>query len=329
MERPAPNLPQTPTDTPASRPSNHSLMVGLGKLDITADNRPKPEIISKGNLVVTGGANVTPQALLLAAPHINETIAKNLKLPATSPPPTIRANTKWAKITINGAPTGKTATRGPFTPDECHAALAAVNPYYATLLITQKPSWVPPPTSYKEGAISSLSIAFEDLDGARLRTLFVDRYIFFHGNRTSIKKWKQRNNKLNAGPQPREAEQHTSNAHPEEEEIKRVLNILATPATPAREMAPEKTPCAKIQWTTHDISPDSPFSFSMAATSNSPNPPTRSLLFQPSPPPPVAASAAQVPSGPPSLLPMCTAGRQPPFHQLRPPTLPAPPRRVT
>jgi hypothetical protein len=150
--------------------------------------------------VVTGGANVTPQALLLTAPHINETIARNLKLPATSPPPTIRANTKWAKITINSAPTGKVATRGPFTLDECHAALAAANPYYATLLITQKPSWVHPPTSYKEGAISSLSIVFKDPDGARLKTLLVDCYIFFHSNRTSIKKWKQRNNKLNVGP---------------------------------------------------------------------------------------------------------------------------------
>ncbi|KAF8256590.1 hypothetical protein EI94DRAFT_1710855 [Lactarius quietus] len=63
-------------------------------------------------------------------------------------------------------PTGVTTENGARTLDECHAALVSDNPSYATLNITQKPSWVCDPNSYPEGAISLLVVAFEDPDGS-------------------------------------------------------------------------------------------------------------------------------------------------------------------
>ncbi|KAH9958803.1 hypothetical protein BC827DRAFT_1269242 [Russula dissimulans] len=352
--------PKTPTVVPVARSPNHSLVVGLGKLSITTDNQPRPEAIcvvlnrelaqavpvpvqlvtawwtAKGNLMVTGGANVTPQALLLAAPCISETIARNLKLPATSPPPSIRANTKWSKIIINGAPMGKMATRGPFTPDECHAALAAVNPYYATLLITQKPNWVWLPSSYNEEAISSLSIAFEDPDGTKLRTLLAARYLYFHGNRTSVKKWKQKCNNLKGKSQLCEAKQHSGDSHPEEEVIEPNPDPPATPAselapeeTPFalalrrnHELAPEETPFTMALRCNHEISPDSPLSPLSAMISKMHIP--LSFPFSPGP-----ASAAQIPPDSPFHPSAYAARTQLQNHQLSSPTPPTPHRRIT
>ena len=109
---------------------------------------------------------MTLHTLQLAAPHISASLPHILNLPSSLPPPQPRPNTKWSKILINSVPTGTTNDRSPLSPDECHLALAASNPSYASLSIMQKPSWVCPPTSYKSGSISSLSVAFEDLDGS-------------------------------------------------------------------------------------------------------------------------------------------------------------------
>jgi hypothetical protein len=62
-------------------------------------------------------------------------------------PPT-RTNIKWSKLLINGIPIGTSDTWDTFTPEECHKSLAANNPMYTSLLITQKPSWVHSPTFY-------------------------------------------------------------------------------------------------------------------------------------------------------------------------------------
>ena len=84
-----------------------------------------------------------------------------------------------------------------FPPDRIHTALSAINPTYASLTVTQKPSWVCPPSSYAPGTISSLSVAFEDPDGSKLKALLAEHYLYIFGNRASVKKWKhhQKNNK--------------------------------------------------------------------------------------------------------------------------------------
>ena len=80
-------------------------------------------------------------------------------------PSLLRHNVKWSKLRINSIPTGKADTRGSYTPDEVQNALVTENTAYATLTITQKPSWVRDPSSYQPGSISSLSFSFEDPDG--------------------------------------------------------------------------------------------------------------------------------------------------------------------
>jgi hypothetical protein len=39
------------------------------------------------------------------------------------------ANVEWSKILINGLPTGVNNSRGAYTPEECHTALALENPH--------------------------------------------------------------------------------------------------------------------------------------------------------------------------------------------------------
>src|SRR5260221_7674053 len=67
--------------------------------------------------------------LLSAAPHINAILSTTLKLPSHSPFAQPQANIKWSKITINSVPTGTSPTRAPYTPEECHVALAAIIRY--------------------------------------------------------------------------------------------------------------------------------------------------------------------------------------------------------
>jgi hypothetical protein len=74
-------------------------------------------------------------------------------------------------------------------------ALTAINPTYASLQITQKPSWVRPPSSYPHGSASSLSVTFEDPDGSKMKALLTERYLYAFGNRATVKKWKYRLNK--------------------------------------------------------------------------------------------------------------------------------------
>ena len=217
-----------------SRPPNPSLVVDLADLKFDAISRPKPEVICRllneelrgisppqvqlaavrwtasGNLVVTGGPAATAPTLQLAAPHIGTILSTKFKLtsPNSIPPP--RANVKWSKLIINGVPTSASNTRNPYTPEECHTALSAINPSYATLSITQKPSWVRPPSSYSHGSASSLSVAFEDQSGEKLKAILAERYLYLFGNRASVKKWKYRRplNSHNKETSPNDTSKH-------------------------------------------------------------------------------------------------------------------------
>ena len=164
---------------------------------------------ASGNLVVTGGPAATPSSLQLAAPHIGAILSTKFKLtsPTSIPPP--RANVKWSKIIINGVPTGASSNRKPYSPEECHAALSAINPSYATLSITQQPSWVHPPSSYTHGSASSLSVAFEDQSGEKLKAILAERYLYLFGNRATVKKWKYcRHNTTNKETSPTSISKH-------------------------------------------------------------------------------------------------------------------------
>lgn len=148
---------------------------------------------SKGNLVLTAHHTVSQAQLTDASPTILTLLREAYPeyFAQTQDTLTARANVKWSKILINSVPTGKCDTRGPWTPEECHRALTAHNPTYATLTITQKPSWVRNPTSYKNGDHSSLVVAFEDPTGSHRRTLLSSRQLYLLGVRAKVSRWKE------------------------------------------------------------------------------------------------------------------------------------------
>jgi len=98
----------------------------------------------------------------------------------------IHLNTQPAELSAKIAAIRWTA-KGPYAPAECHAALAATSPTYASLSITHPPSWVRPPLSYEQNTVSSLSVAFEDPDGSKLRSMLADRYLYCFSNRMVVK----------------------------------------------------------------------------------------------------------------------------------------------
>jgi hypothetical protein len=179
---------------------------------------------AKGNLILTGGPQVTAQQLTTAHSFISSAIAGVLAdhVNIHSPPP-IRANVKWSKLLINGVPTGVTSKRGSaYSREECHSALVTDNPSYAPLIVTQKPSWVRAPSSYTVGTSSSLVVAFEDPDGSKAKALLAAKYLYAFGSRVSVKKWKQRTTKSQTTHSPMDADN---------EEVDIILNHnTATPA---------------------------------------------------------------------------------------------------
>jgi len=251
---PLKNQPCTFSAVARAWPPNPSLLVDLATLGIKKESWVKLEILCyalnkelvavtppqvqlvairwtvKGNLVITGGPATTPHTLQLAAPYISISLSCSLNLSSNSPLPQPRPNTKWSKIIINSIPTGTLADGSPLPPDECHRALTASNPSYASLSIMQKPSWVHPPTSYTPGSVFSLSVAFEDPDSSKLKVLLAKQYLYTFGNRVSICKWKYHQkhptdkSKSNTGKHT-----NTSNTNNDED----INSILSRPANPA------------------------------------------------------------------------------------------------
>jgi len=262
--------PKTYSAAAASRPNIPSVVVSLATLKLAPEDRPRPELVcetlnsklsaisptmakvaaahwtAKGNLVITGAPPSSLSTLQAAAPHISNIISQAFQLPTSTPLPAARANTKWSKISLNGIPTGASNARGPFTPEECHAALCATNPSYASLTVTQLPSWVRSPTSYTLNSVSSLSIAFEDIDGRKLQALLSERYLYCFGNRATIRKWKQRqpsrNNTtqtqtLNSIPHP------SSSIHPTQSPaVPPAASLMATASAPKTRSGHERLP---------------------------------------------------------------------------------------
>jgi hypothetical protein len=147
----------------------------------------------KHNLVVTAGPDTTAHHLTSSSRFISDALTPFLSLDHSAPLPiSVAENVKWSRILINGIPTGVSDRRGPYSPSECHAALAVDNPVYRTLRLTQSPSWVRKPDSYSPGSSSSLVLAFEDPDGSALRTLLAGRSLYAFGHEGDIKRWKQR-----------------------------------------------------------------------------------------------------------------------------------------
>ncbi|KAH9026021.1 hypothetical protein EDB84DRAFT_1611629 [Lactarius hengduanensis] len=95
----------------------------------------------KNNLVVTAGPDTTAHHLTSASHLISDCLATFLSADQSPLPVQTRENCKWARLLVNGIPTGVSLTRGPYSPSELHAALLADNPAYRGLRLTQPPSW--------------------------------------------------------------------------------------------------------------------------------------------------------------------------------------------
>jgi hypothetical protein len=158
---------------------------------------------ANGNLVLTGGHMTTAQQLQNCTDILALAFAEDQSRfdDDPLPPPLTRPNVKWSKIIINGTPTGVLPDRAhAYSADECHEALSSENPAYASLLVTQKPSWVRPPSQYIPGSSSSLVAAFEDPDGTGIKTLLTEKHLYAFGARVTVKRWKQRPHKPKPPP---------------------------------------------------------------------------------------------------------------------------------
>jgi hypothetical protein len=244
-----PSNSKTPTYSAiaASRPSCPSIVVDLSFPK--ESTRPRPSIVTehinstlshtphhqvhisathwtaKGNLVVTGGPNVTALQLQNATHAISKVLADTSVATNRNILPTIRANVRWSKLLINGIPTGKSEDREPYNPEECHAALIDDNPSYASLTVTQQPSWVHSPSSYSSGSHSSLVVAFKDQDGSKLKALLAGKVLYAFGTRATLCKWKQHTHKSTTqSPQPPDSDEDE-----EEEEVEIITSHNPTP----------------------------------------------------------------------------------------------------
>ena len=202
----------TPTfATKVAAPARPSLIVDISKSPIPKEERPsaadlcekinerlhnrghKSMFLSaakwtgKGNLVFTASPHITSHQLQSLTPDIESLALEYLSVFIPNPIVTSQPNVKWAKLLINDVPSGVTQDRGAYTPNECHIALNSHNPNYSNLKITQKPSWVCPPSTLKPGTSSSLSIAFEDPDSSQLRALLSNCQLYLFGTRAKVK----------------------------------------------------------------------------------------------------------------------------------------------
>ncbi|KAH9033609.1 hypothetical protein EDB85DRAFT_2227530 [Lactarius pseudohatsudake] len=141
--------------------------------------------MAKNNLVVTAGPDTTAHHLTSASHLISDCLATFLSANQSPLPVQTRENCKWARLLVNGIPTGVSLTRGPYSPSELHAALLADNPAYRGLRLTQPPSWVRAPSTYTPGSLSSLVLTFEDPSGDSLRLLLAERSLFAFGHLVS------------------------------------------------------------------------------------------------------------------------------------------------
>ncbi|KAH9010517.1 hypothetical protein EDB85DRAFT_2161208 [Lactarius pseudohatsudake] len=145
---------------------------------------------AKNNLVVTAGPDTTAHHLTSASHLISDCLATFLSANQSPLPVQTRENCKWARLLVNGIPTGVSLTRGPYSPSELHAALLADNPAYRGLRLTQPPSWVRALTMYTPGSVLSLVLTFEDPLGDSLRSLLAERGLFAFGHSGELKRWK-------------------------------------------------------------------------------------------------------------------------------------------
>ena len=143
--------------------------------------------------MITAGPDTSAEQLSLASDTISSSLQPIFEsITGSSGQPTACIAVKWAKVIVHGIPTGVTHSHAQaFIPAVCHAELAANNPIYRDLHITQLQSWVCIPSSYSPGSISSLAFAFEDPDGSLLQKVIASKHFYAFGMVVKIGRWKK------------------------------------------------------------------------------------------------------------------------------------------
>ncbi|KAH9047176.1 hypothetical protein EDB84DRAFT_1621272, partial [Lactarius hengduanensis] len=145
------------------------------------------------NLVVVAGPDTTAHQLNASSHFISDALSTFLSHSSSEPLPiSAKENVQWSRLLINNLPTGVTATRGAYSPEECQDTLARDNPVYRSLRLTRLPSWVKRPDGYAAGSSSSLVVTFEDPTGSALRELLGHGSLFAFGQQGHLKRWKQK-----------------------------------------------------------------------------------------------------------------------------------------
>ena len=119
----------------------------------------------KGNLVIFTGPDISRDQLS-AASHLL-TMAVAASLPDASVHVSSHLDVRWAKVLVNGVPTGvQDDSPATHSPSVCLQDLLENNPSLRPLKVTQLPSWVWAPRLFQPGSSSSLVFVFEDPDGS-------------------------------------------------------------------------------------------------------------------------------------------------------------------
>ncbi|KAH9175829.1 hypothetical protein EDB89DRAFT_1903644 [Lactarius sanguifluus] len=157
---------------------------------------------AKNNLVVTAGPDTTAHHLTSSSHLISDSLATYLSTDQSPLPVQARENCKWARLLINGIPTGVSLTRGPYSPSELTAALHADNPVCRGLRMTLPPSWVRAPSLYTPGSTLSVVLTFKDPSGDSLQSLLAERTLFAFGHSGELKCWKAKPHNMGKGTPP-------------------------------------------------------------------------------------------------------------------------------
>jgi hypothetical protein len=98
---------------------------------------------------------------------------------------------RWSKVRISGVPTGKSGSRGVFSPEELLASMREATPFTRDLAVRQHPRWIRLPELYGPGNVSSFSFAFKDPDGELLKKL-CRAPVFVAGVKARTSRWKEK-----------------------------------------------------------------------------------------------------------------------------------------
>jgi hypothetical protein len=126
----------------------------------------------------------SPMVLVAALKAVQASITNDLLIIKDIIP-----NTRWSCMTLSHVYTSKEPNSSTYNPEDIHEELVLNNPNYALLTIRQLPAWLRNPSSFKDGQVTSVSLAFEDHDGSISRKLAGTTLTAFGNLRCTLKPW--------------------------------------------------------------------------------------------------------------------------------------------